>query len=233
VTLRDIATELTSTLGLDSPPIAVALADSRPPGLPAFEEVVPSACTFWRRAETGAFYATAAQHYRCPIGAMVMGFDLPGEVQTELMSLVGFMGGQGYVGAGEPALIPTLPGKAAGVVYGPLRDFPLEPDFVLIWVTPRQAMIMTEAAGTCHWTLADPPALRGRPACAAIPLAGSRGAATLSLGCVGMRTFTEVADDRMLAVIPAGAVGTLQRALAGTVQANRTMAGFYERRKAS
>jgi len=231
--LRHIAADVTTALGLTSPPIALALADDRPAGVPAFEGTVPSACTFWRRAETRAFYATAQQHFRCPIGAMVMGFDMPPEVQAELMNLVGFMGQQGYVGAAEPALIPTLPRKAAGVVYGPLGDFPVEPQFVVLWLTPRQAMLMTEAAGTSHWTVTDPPALRGRPACAAIPLSGARRAATLSLGCAGMRTFTEVSDDRMLAVIPAASLEAVGRSLAATLAANRTMDGFYAQRKAS
>ena len=33
----------------------------------------PAACSFWRKAEAGVFYASAAQHLNCPIGAMTMG----------------------------------------------------------------------------------------------------------------------------------------------------------------
>ena len=230
--VRAIAADLTASLGLDTAPIALALADAAPGGVPTFDGTVPSACTFWRRAESAVFYATAAQHFRCPIGAMVMGFELPAEVKGELMSLVGVMVEGGYIQEGEAARIPTLPRKSKGAVYGPLGEFPIEPDAILLWLTPRQAMLLAEATGASQWTRSSPAAVLGRPACAAIPTAASRGAMTTSLGCIGMRTYTEIADDRMLAVVPASGVRSLQAALAGTLEANRAMAAFYETRKA-
>jgi len=230
--VQDMATTLTATMGLDMRPIALALADAPPAGVRTFEGTVPSACTFWRRAESAVFYATAAQHFRCPIGAMVMGFELPEDVRAELIGLVGVMVEGGYLGADEPPRIPTLPRRSAGVVYGPLQDFPIEPDAIMLWLTPRQAMLMSEAGGGCKWTGTTPAATLGRPACAAIPTAVSRGAMTTSLGCIGMRTYTEIADDHMLAVIPASAVPQLAATLDDIVAANRAMAEFYEARKA-
>ena len=229
--VRDMAAKLTTTLGLATPPVALALADAPPAGVRTFEGSVPSACTFWRRAESAVFYATAAQHFRCPVGTMVMGFEMPDDVKQELMGLVGVMVEGGYLGADEAPRIPTLPRKSAGVVYGPLRDFPIEPDAIVMWLTPRQAMLMSEAGGACQWTGSTPAATLGRPACAAIPTAVARGALTASLGCIGMRTYTEVADDQMLAVVPAAAVSQLETALNGIVAANRAMAEFHEARK--
>ena len=230
--VRDLATKLTTTLGLDTKPVALALADAPPAGVRTFEGSVPSACTFWRRAESAVFYATAAQHFRCPVGAMVMGFDMPDDVKQELMGLVGVMVEGGYLGADEAPRIPTFPRKRAGVVYGPLQDFPVDPDAIVLWLTPRQAMLMSEASGACHWTGSTPTATLGRPACAAIPAAVSRGAMAASLGCIGMRTYTEIADDRMLAVVPAAAVTQLSATLNDIVGANRAMAEFHEGRKA-
>jgi uncharacterized protein (DUF169 family) len=230
--VRDMAIKLTATLGLETRPIALALADAPPAGVRTFEGSVPSACTFWRRAESAVFYATAAQHFRCPVGAMVMGFKMPNEVKAELTELVGVMVEEGYLGADEAHLIPTLPRKSAGVVYGPLQDFPIEPDAIVLWLTPRQAMLLSEASGSSHWTGATPAATLGRPACAAIPTAVSRGAMAASLGCIGMRTYTEIADDHMLAVIPAGAVPQLDGTLNDIVAANRAMAEFHQARKA-
>jgi uncharacterized protein (DUF169 family) len=230
--VRDMATALTATLGLDTTPIALALADAPPAGVPTFEGTVPSACTFWRRAESAVFYATAAQHFRCPVGAMVMGFKMPDDVQAELMGLVGVMVERGYLGADEPPRIPTLPRNSAGVVYGPLQEFPIEPDAIMLWLTPRQAMLMSEAGGGCNWTGSTPAATLGRPACAAIPMAVSRAAVTTSLGCIGMRTYTEIADDHMLAVVPASAVPQLAATLDDIVAVNRAMAEFHEARKA-
>jgi uncharacterized protein (DUF169 family) len=227
---REMAATLTSTLGLDTKPIALALADAPPAGVRTFEGTVPSACTFWRRAESAVFYATAAQHFRCPVGAMVMGFEMTDAVKSELSSLVGVMVDEGYLCADEVPHIPTLPRKSAGVVYGPLQDFPIEPDAIVLWVTPRQAMLMHEASDACHWGATPAPAL-GRPACAAIPTALSRGAMTASLGCIGMRTYTEVADDHLLAVVPAEAMPQLAAKLAGIVAANGVLGEFHEARK--
>jgi uncharacterized protein (DUF169 family) len=55
---------------------------------------------------------------------------------------------------------------------------------------------------------------------------------TTSFGCIGMRTYTEIADDHMLAVIPASAVPQLAATLDDIVAANRAMAEFHEARKA-
>jgi uncharacterized protein (DUF169 family) len=230
--VRNLASTLTKALQLETKPIALALADGPPAGVGTFEGTVPSACTFWRRAESAVFYATAAQHFRCPVGAMVMGFDMPDAVKTELMGLLGVMVEGGYLGADEAPKIPTLARKSAGVVYGPLQDFPMTPDAILLWATPRQAMLLSEASGASHWNGATPAATLGRPACSAIPTAVARGGMATSLGCIGMRTYTEVADDQMLAVIPAGAVPQIETALSSIATANRAMAEFHEARKA-
>jgi uncharacterized protein (DUF169 family) len=230
--VRDVATRLTTTLGLHTKPVALALADAPPKGVRTFEGSVPSACTFWRRAESAVFYATAAQHFHCPVGTMVMGFDMPDAVKTELMGLVGVMVEGGYLGADEAPKIPTLPRSSAGVVYGPLQDFPIDPDAIMMWLTPRQAMLLSEASGACHWTGSTPAATLGRPACAAIPTAVARGTMAASLGCIGMRTYTEIADDHLLTVVPAAAVPQLTTTLNDIVAANRAMAEFHEGRKA-
>ena len=228
---RNIAATLTATLELRTKPVALALAEAPPAGVRNFEGTAPSACSFWRHAESSVFYATAAQHFHCPVGAMVMGFEMPDEVQAELTGMVGVMVEGGYLGADEPPHIPTMPRKSAGVVYGPLEDFPIDPDAIVLWLTPRQAMLMAEAGGAAHWTGSTPGATLGRPACAAIPSALARGSVAASLGCVGMRTYTEVADDHMLAVVPASAAPQLAGALSNIIVANRALAEFHEARK--
>jgi uncharacterized protein (DUF169 family) len=229
--VREVADTLTRALGLDAAPIALSRTDGPPAGVPVLQDVVPSACTLWRRAERGVFYATAERHFNCPVGAMVMGFELSPQSKDQLMGLVGMMVEEGYLGRDEAAQIPALPTQRPGAVYGPLRDFPIEPDFVLMWLSPKQAMLAAEATGSSHWTVAEPSRMLGRPACAALPVSQSRGAVTLSFGCMGMRTFTEVADDRLLAVVPGTGVEAFGRTLDTTLQANRSMTTFYERRK--
>jgi uncharacterized protein (DUF169 family) len=226
------ANELTRTLGLASPPIGVAFVSERPDGVAAFEGAVPSSCAMWRRAEQGVFYAPAEAHFNCAVGAMTMGFALPPAVQQSMADVVQLMCSCGYMEADEPARMPSIPGAPQGVVYGPLADLPVPADLVVMWLTPRQAMLFDEAAGDVRW--ADQPGMRvlGRPACSSLPIAVQSSRPTLSMGCLGMRTFTEVSDDRMLAVVPAAAIDGFVSRLQATAAANETMAGAYNAMKA-
>lgn len=228
---NQLAEAITAGLGLEKGPVAMTFVEAAPEGVNSFEQVVPSACTLWRRAEEGVFYASAERHFNCPIGAMTMGFEMPAEVQQELMGLVEFMVDKDYLGGDEPPNIPSVKKPKKGIVYGPLRDFPLEPDLILVWLTPRQAMFYNEIAGTVQWSSTSPMPVFGRPACAALPLAFNEGRSTLSLGCMGMRTFTEVSNDRLLAVLPGSKVSEFLKTLEQTMAANGTMQNFYEGHK--
>jgi uncharacterized protein (DUF169 family) len=227
-----VAEALTAKLQLAASPIALAFVDEAPEGVPTLERQGPSACTFWRWAEEGVFYAPADSHLNCPIGAMVMGFDLPKGTQQQLMGLVEMMVGCGYIGADEPARIPPIKGQRAGILYGPLRDFPVPADVILLWLTPQQAMLYSEAAGACAWTESAPTGVLGRPACAVIPTARDRVEPSLSLGCTGLRTFTEISQDQLLAAVPGSKLEEFMNALDRTVAANETMQSFYEQHKA-
>jgi uncharacterized protein (DUF169 family) len=229
---RDFASELVDRLGLDIDPIALAFADGAPAGVPTSDSVVPSACAFWRIAEREVFFAAAADHFNCPVGSMVMGFDLPQAVNEQLMATVGKMTACGYIDPAEPAKIPTNKKGAKGVVYGPLARFPIAADAVILWLTPLQAMLWSEAAGGMAWGGKTPTTVFGRPGCAAIPTALSDRRPTLSFGCIGMRTFTGIPSDRMLAVISGGDLAAFVDALRRVKGANDAMQAAYEGHKA-
>lgn len=229
MTNSDTSDLLTEKLGLAIAPIALAFMDSPPDGIGITEKTVPSACGFWRQAEQETFFAPADAHFNCPVGAMVMGFDLPQAVSEELMELVGQMTKCGYLGADEPGRIPVNPKPGAkGVLYGPLASFPGEPDAVLLWLTPAQAMVLSEAAGGAQWGGTDQIPALGRPACAAIPQSVAKSQTTLSLGCIGMRTFTEIASDRMLAVVPGGVLNGFSTEVSRLREVNDGMETFYK-----
>jgi uncharacterized protein (DUF169 family) len=228
---REQANEIVRKLQLDIPPIALAFVESAVDGVPHFEGAVPSACTFWRRAEAGVFYASAEQHSNCLIGAMTMGFDMPASAREELMDLVGQMVACGYISPDEPEKMPSVQKKKNGIVYGPLHDFPITCDLVLLWLLPRQAMIYNEAIANASWINAPTP-LFARPACGALPMAFNDQQTTFSMGCMGMRTFTEIADDRLLGVLPGNRIDDLVTALRSTVDANEVMGSCYQAQKA-
>lgn len=223
---------ITSKLSLDSPPIAITFVEAVPAGVSTFDQAVPSACTFWRRAEMGVFYASAEQHFNCPVGAMVMGFELPESVQQNLMGAVQMMCSCGYLSPDEPAKIPTVKKQKSGIVYGPLKDFPIEPDVVLVWLTPRQAMLLSETTGATHWTETAPPGVLGRPACASLPVALEHNRAALSLGCTGMRTYTDISADRLLVALPGQNLSEFVDALTSNIEANEAMRAYYTDHKA-
>src|SRR5262249_9727841 len=139
------AEQLSELLALDHPPVGLSFVTEAPDGIAVAEQAVPSSCAFWRQAEQGVFYATAAQHFNCPVGAMVMGFSLTEEVMTQLGGLVQSMCDAQYLEMEEAQKIPSVPSNAVGIVYGPLAEVPVEPDLALLWLTPAQAMIFNEA----------------------------------------------------------------------------------------
>jgi len=226
----DLSDKITTSLGLTSPPIAITFVDQPPDGIPGPPREVPSACSFWRDAERGTFYASSAAHLNCPVGAMVMGFALPEDVGNQLGKLVGDMCECHYLAEDEPARIPAVAEQHAGIVYGPLGDRTAEPDVVLMWASPQQVMLCNEAMGTASWT-AGSPSVTGRPGCAALPVALGSGRPALSLGCAGMRTFTGVGEDMMLVAVPGGSAESFVTALAEVVAANDTMLAFYRGRR--
>jgi len=219
--------DIMSSFGLSIPPVAMALVDDQPQGVESFEGDVPSFCTFWRMAEKKAFYAPADKHFNCPIGAMVLGFEMPKEVQEELGGLVKKMCECSYLSEDEPANIPTITEKKAGVVYGPLKDFPVEPQLILMWLKPSQAMIYNEVLGCCKWSGSMQSMALGRPACAVIPTTLDKSPFGMSLGCTGMRTFTEVSDEHILATLNYKEIDSFLTSLKTTVSANKEMKEFY------
>ncbi|MDH6194129.1 uncharacterized protein (DUF169 family) [Mycobacterium frederiksbergense] len=227
-----IAERLTALLDLRHRPIGLAFVDQPPQGVAQSSRPVPSACTFWRQAEQAVFYASAEQHFNCPIGAMVMGFTLPPTVRQQLSELVQSMCDARYLGADEAAGIPSADHSSAGIVYGPLSQLPLEPDLVLTWLNVNQAMLYAEAAGRAAWTGVHID-VTGRPGCAALPRALQNNQPGMSMGCAGMRTFTTIGDDMNLAVIPGHTLARFVDELAQTVNANATMRSFYSAQKAA
>ena len=227
-----LAGMLRQRLDLPYPPVAMTRTDERPDEVDSSTEAVPSACSFWRKAENSVFYADAEAHMGCPIGAMVMGFELSESKGAELMDLIGSMCDINYLKAEEVELIPKFESARTGAVYGPLADFPLEPEVVLVWTTPLQAMIMQETMGATSWT-GENGRIFGRPACAVLPSAADSGNASMSLGCIGMRTYTEIAPDLCLIAIPSKALESLQEDLESTADANATMAGSYREMRAA
>ncbi len=219
------------TLSLEKPIIGLAFVEAQPEGISRIGKAIPSTCAFWREAETGVFYADASDHLNCALGAMVMGFPLPDETMGRLMEDVGMMCGTSYVREEEVEKVPKNDRASAGIVYGPLSRFPVDPDLALVWATPRQAMVVAESSGLINWA-AEPAGVYGRPGCAAIPVALTEGRAAQSFGCVGMRINAAVEDDLMLMAIPGGKLDSLVTELGRMSQVHGQLDTHYRERAA-
>jgi uncharacterized protein (DUF169 family) len=230
-----LAQTLTSILGLDRPPVAVAPVSDLPPGIPLFSGTAPSSCSFWRNAEKQVFAARASDHMNCPIGAMVMGFDLTPEAREGLDRGLAMMCEVGYVRPSEAEHIPSLEKKGSrkgeAMLYGPLSNFPVEPEVVVIWIQPAQAMLLREATGDAEWKADVSSKVFGRPACAALAIASRGAAVSLSFGCSGMRTFTGIEPSYMLAALSGRLLESLDGSLKRAHKANCAMQGFYDQQK--
>ncbi len=190
----------------------------------------PSACSFWRRAETARFTADAASHTHCKVGAHVMGFSLAGEDMQALGTLVQTMTGVSYIMSEEIPALPRLPEHKAWH-YTPLCATSSAPELVLLWIDGRQVMLIQEAMGSAHWKSGMGLRTTGRPACGALALAYHHAEAVLSFGCAGMRTFTEIPDGFMLLVMPGESVEGLCHGLEQTAQSNAAVQCVYDKQK--
>ncbi len=223
------ATKLEDCLGLKTPPIAVSFLANAPAGVVRVSTVEPSSCGYWRRAAEGqTFYTEAADQLNCPIGAYTHGVDLPPGAQEELQGVVTTMVGLGYLRMAEVPNIPKRDKPFGVAVYAPFKKATTTPDLVLICGNARQIMLLDEAANAAG--VGGGAALMGRPTCAALPAAMQSERGVASLGCVGNRVYTELADDELYYALPGKHVAAVVEKLAEIVNANLELEKYHRAR---
>jgi uncharacterized protein (DUF169 family) len=225
-----IEQELTTALELRRRPVAIAFRESPPTGVAPLSGTQPSGCSFWRLAASGqVFYTVPSDHYNCPVGSYTHNIPLPKDREPELMHTLTLMVNVGYLKMDEVPSIPRLPSTPAVTIYAPLGMTPVDPDAVLVSGTPGHLMLLHEAATRAEKT---PLPLLGRPTCMAIPAALSSGVAS-SLGCVGNRIYTGIADDELYSVIAGKDLASIVAQLETITSANAALAEYHTARRAS
>ena len=218
------------SLKLNRRPVAVAFRSEAPADVPRFDGSVPSTCSFWRlAAERPPFYTVQSDHYNCPVGSYTHNIPLPPARVPELEQTLGLMTELGYLRMEEVPGIPRLPRTPEVIVYGALGDMPVEADAVVITGRPGQLMLLHEAALRAGMDASTP--FLGRPTCMAIPAALSQ-TMTASLGCIGNRVYTDVAEDEFYVIVSAHRVETIAEQLATIVSANKALADHHRSRLA-
>jgi uncharacterized protein (DUF169 family) len=225
-----LAQRLTDLLRLKTPPVAITFQAAAPANMARAASAGPSSCTYWKRAAEGqTFYTEAADHLGCPIGAYTHGVDMPPAQMQELQGVVGTMVGLGYLRMEE---VPNIPRREAfGVaVYAPLDKAAGQPDVVLLAGNAAQIMLVEEAAQAAG--VGGAASVMGRPTCAALPQAMGSGRGVASLGCIGNRVYTELADDQLYYALPGAHLAAVVEKLAGIVNANLELEKYHRARKA-
>ena len=223
--------QIQQLLNLETAPIAVTFHDVQPDDVSRTEKVEASGCTYWRRAAEGkTFYTEASDHYNCPIGCYTHNVELPPTQMEELERTLGLMSELGYITMEEVPGIPQQETLFKNAVYAPLMDASGTPDVVIISGTPRQMMLLTEAA-TAAGIGAQNGAM-GRPTCAVIPVVIQSGQGVSSLGCIGNRVYTALSDDDFYFAFPGEHIAALIEKLEMIVNANRALEEYHQQRQA-
>jgi uncharacterized protein (DUF169 family) len=223
-----IEDQLTRGIRPSRRPVAIAFRDSAPAGVPPFTGTLPSGCSFWKLAAEGrTFHTVAADHYNCPIGSYTHNIPLPPEREGELMQTLSLMADIGYIRMEEVGGIPRVAQTPAVIVYAPLSETPVDPDAVLVTAQPGRLMLLHEAATRSG--LAMQP-LFGRPTCMAIPAAMGDSVIS-SMGCIGNRIYTELADGEMYLTVSGARIGDVAAQLETITSANAALTAYHNDRR--
>ena len=224
------AAQLSESLQLSLPPVALAFVDETPPGIAHYDEVAPAGCYFWQEAAQRVFSTSAKDHELCAIGVHTHNLAGASEAQPgELMTALEAMQGLDYVREEEVAGIPVLEQEVRHTVYGPLADFPVAADVVLLFAHAQQSLILTEAAARVD---AGIPLAMGRPACAVVPHVANGGHAAMSLGCCGARAYLDaLSDDIALWALPGEKLEAYCTEISGLAKSNDILTVFHQRRR--
>jgi uncharacterized protein (DUF169 family) len=224
------ADQLSSSLHLSLPPIAIAFCDETPAGVPSFEGVVSAGCSFWQEAAAGTFVTSAGDHALCSIGIYTHNLaEAPASQPQELQASLEAMMGLDYVREEEVAALPVLKSNPRHAVYGPLAGFPMAPDLVLLFAQSQQGLILSEAVARVD---GGTPAAMGRPACALVPQVLNQGHAAMSLGCCGARAYLDaLSDETALWALPGAKLDSYCREIQVMARANQTLTAFHARRR--
>lgn len=210
--------------------MAIAFRDEPPPGVARFDGTVPAGCRFWEEATTRTFVTSAADHALCSVGIHTHNLiGAPASQEAELGATLAAMVGLDYLRADEVATIPVVATPSKHVVYGPLAEFPIEPDVVLLFAHAAQGLVLTEAIARVD---GGTPFAMGRPACAVVPQVTDGTRAAMSLGCCGARAYLDrLSEPVALWALPGSTLAAYCEQITVLARANDVLTDFHVQRR--
>ena len=225
---KELGSELSRLLALQSPPIGIAFLDSAPASVPSFEADTPSptpdgrtgkvaaSCVFWIEGTKKTFVTAPEDHGNCSVGQVTHGLKTIDEVadNADVAALIE----SGWVTMDAVPQIPVVRDRPNFISYGPLEATAVDPDVVFVRLNGKQTMVLHDA-----W-----PQLRfeGKPQCHILALAKENGEVAVSVGCMLSRVRTGISNSEMTCAIPAGQLRAVIRSLESTVLADTTVAAY-------
>jgi uncharacterized protein (DUF169 family) len=226
---KEAAEVLSNSLGLTTAAVAVCLSDCLPDGVPEFDRRAPAGCRFWQEGMHSSFATSSKDHSLCAIGVYTHNLEPNAVQQTDLADAMNIFTSLGYVRDEDLPLIPVLKDRPKYVIYAPLAETLLAADVVLLFVRPKQILILSEATQQVEGRM--PPAL-GRPACAIIAQVKNSGCAALSLGCCGASAYLDILTDNVaIFAIPGQKLELYTKRIATLAKANAILSEFHSLRR--
>jgi uncharacterized protein (DUF169 family) len=213
-TAAELSRALVELLDLEHVPIAINFEASLPAEARRFDAPPPAAaCVFWMHAHEDSFVTVPADHANCSVGRFTHGLaeaaDIVGNDDVGALLEVGWVTLEAFSGVAHLSYRPEA------ISYGPLSECINEPDVVMLRLSPRQMMEISDAL---------PVEFSGKPQCQILPRAVDRQVIAASMGCALSRARTGMSDNEMTCAIPGTRVAELVEALTAVRQANDAVA---------
>jgi uncharacterized protein (DUF169 family) len=223
-----LAGRLDATLHPTAPPVAITFSAEAPTGVAAFDDPmpapsadgrtgrVPAGCVFWMKAVDRTFTTVAADHGNCSVGSLTHGFITMEEAATR--GDVAALLESGWVTMDMVPQIPLVSEKPGAVTYGPLADTPIDPDVVLLRLSARALMVLSDALPGVR--------IEGKPQCHIVAAAKEHGDVVASVGCALSRVRTGMPATDSTCAVPAARLDEVVEALERTAATDSIVARY-------
>jgi uncharacterized protein (DUF169 family) len=220
--------DLQELLGLAVPPVAIAFISHVPAGIERIQRTTPprtadgrtgavaASCVFWIEGTQGVFATEAEDHGNCSVGSLTHGFKTMEEIAQN--ADVAALCETGWVTPEAVAKVAVVREKPTCIVYGPLRDMPVEPSVILLRLNGKQQMLLHDAWRGLRF--------EGKPQCHIIPIAKESGEIAMSVGCVLSRVRTGMSNNEVTCAIPESRVSELVERLRAARVADNAVAAY-------
>lgn len=223
-----LAGRLSEALSPTAPPIAITFGDAPPAGVKPFDDPmpapspdgrtgrVPAGCVFWMHGTDRTFSTVAADHGNCSVGSWTHGF-LPLEEAATRGDVAALME-SGWVTMDMVPQIPFVAETPGSITYGPLSETPVDPDVVLVRLTAKSLMVLSDALPGLK--------IEGKPQCHIVAMAKEHGEVAASVGCALSRVRTQMPSTEHTCAIPAGRLEEVVEAVERTAETDAVVARY-------